>query len=123
MKPLSKKAIYAATIRKFAKAMILIADELEADEAPKLPLVTRPLQRPTLRHDTTSFSEDRKGGTVNNLHLAIIAAPVISAVLFVYSYNPQDFAGFQQKISRRADFQAYEEKPLLPETIFKEVGK
>jgi hypothetical protein len=37
MKPLSKKAIYAATIRKFAKAMILIADELEEDEAPKLP--------------------------------------------------------------------------------------
>jgi len=60
---------------------------------------------------------------MNNIHLAIITALAISAVLFVSSYNQQDMAGFQQKISRRADYQAYDDKPLLPETIFHEVGK
>jgi len=59
---------------------------------------------------------------MNNLHLAIIAALVISAVLFVESYNPDDMASFQQKISRR-DYQAYDDKPLLPDSVFKEVGK
>jgi len=59
---------------------------------------------------------------MNNIHLAIITALAISAVLFVSSYNQQDMAGFQQKISRR-DYQAYDDKPLLDESVFKEVGK
>jgi hypothetical protein len=60
---------------------------------------------------------------MNNLHLAIIAALVIATMLFVSSYDEKDFAGFQQKISMLADYQAYDNKPLLPETIFIEVGK
>jgi len=60
---------------------------------------------------------------MNNIHLAIITALAISAVLFVSSYNQQDIAGFQQKISRRADYQAYDNKPMLPESVVKEEGK
>jgi len=61
---------------------------------------------------------------MKNLYLAIISALVIATMLFVSSYDEKDFAGFQQKtISRRADFQAYDDKPLLPESEFKEVGK
>jgi hypothetical protein len=57
---------------------------------------------------------------MNNIHLAIITALAISAVLFVSSYNTNDMSGFQQKISRR-DYQAYDDTPLLPESVFKEV--
>jgi len=60
---------------------------------------------------------------MNNMHLAVIATLVIAIMLFVSSYNEKDFAGFQKTISRRADFQAYDDKPLLPESAFKEVGK
>jgi len=60
---------------------------------------------------------------MNNIHLAVIAALAISAVLFVSSYDEKDFAGFQKTISRRADYQAYDDKPLLPESAFKEVGQ
>jgi len=60
---------------------------------------------------------------MNNAHLAIIAALVIATVLFVESYNPDDMANFQKTISRKADFQAYDNKPLLPESVFREVGK
>jgi len=63
MKPLSKKAIYAATIRKFAKAMILIADELESDEAPKLPPGNATVARADFDARYDKFF-GRKGGKV-----------------------------------------------------------
>jgi len=64
-----------------------------------------------------------KAEKMNNLHLAIITALVIATMLFVFSYDEKDMADFQKKISRKADFQAYDDKPLLQESIFKEVGK
>jgi len=60
---------------------------------------------------------------MNNMHLAIIAALVLGLMVFVAGESEKDMADFQKKISRRADFQAYDDKPLLPESIFKEVGK
>jgi hypothetical protein len=60
---------------------------------------------------------------MNNLHLAIIAALVVAVMMFVTSEVETDMADFQKKISRQTDYQAYDDKPLLPETIFQEVGK
>ena len=58
---------------------------------------------------------------MNNLHLAIIAAFIMALMLFITGDYGKDMSHFQTTISQRKDFQAYEEKPMLPETIFKEV--
>jgi hypothetical protein len=60
---------------------------------------------------------------MTNAHLAIIAALVIAVMVFVSGYNEKDMASFQKTISRKHDFQAYDDKPLLPESAFKEVEK
>jgi hypothetical protein len=59
---------------------------------------------------------------MNNMHLAIIAVFVLAVMVFVTGEAEKDMADFQRKISRQTDFQAYDDKPLLPEN-FKEIGK
>lgn len=60
---------------------------------------------------------------MTNAHLAIIAALVCALMVFVSGNNEKDMAEFQKSISRKHDFQDFDDKPLLDDSVFKGIKK